>query len=184
MRNFLQALNAGGESRMNDELVLVCPKSTNKRPQITEEMRRQAAEQIVAEMVTYDLLEGIDQADTVRDIVKATDYETDDGFKIARELERKCHWDCDMQIAEQLDQFGATLDMIYAAAEKVWAAENPKEPEFRDGDPVIWRGKPATVRCVHQYRPQCYEIRQGELGPNSAYIVPFEDVTAAPDGAA
>ena len=163
---------------MNDQLALTCA-ARNKRPARTETMRRQAAEKLIAEMVERGLVNAADAADSVGDIVRATRWETQDGYKIARELEQSCSWDCDMQIAEALESFADTLDSIYDAAEKQWAAENPSDPAFADGMAVVWRGQPATVHGLYDYRPQCYRVRQGDMGkPTSFYIVPFEDVTA------
>lgn len=171
---------------MSDQLTLTCTGSINKRPERTEEMRRQAATKVAESIFASDGASGAmspeELAESVEDIVKATSWGMHDGYKIARELERRFHWDCDMNDAEELDGFSGALERIYDAAEKVWAAENPRDPKFSDGDAVIWRGKAATVRCVYRHRPQCYEILQGEMRQNSAYIVPFEDVTAAAEG--
>lgn len=159
------------------ELKLECVQSTNKRPSKTKEMRRQAACVIAARMIKLGLID--DENESIEDIVEATQYAAfDDGYKIAKRLEDRHHWDCDMALAEELDGFSGELEKIHEAAEKQWAAENPHEPAFPAGAVVMWRGEPATVHGIYEYRPQCYRIRRGEMGSeNSFYIVPFEDVT-------
>ncbi|MFZ0711379.1 MAG: hypothetical protein WAM53_15185, partial [Terrimicrobiaceae bacterium] len=144
---------------MTEQLQFICCPG-NKRPTRTPEMRRQAAVRLVSEMVKTGTVESSDAEATVSDIVKATRFETFDGYKIARELEKWHHWDCDMEIAEQLGEFGGILNQIYDAAEKTWAAENPNEPKFSDGMVVMWRGKPATLHGIYEYRPQCYKVRE------------------------
>lgn len=160
-----------------DELTLTCA-AGNRRPSITDAMRLQAAQQLVESMVKRHLLE-TDQVDgAAADIVKATRWEQHDGYRIARELERYSHWDCDMQIVEAMEEFSGLLQCIYDAAEKQWAADNPHEPAFDEGATVIWRGSPATVHGVYEYRPYCYKVRQGEMGsPTSYYVAPFEEVS-------
>ena len=51
------------------------------------------------------------------------------------------------------------------------------EPLFAVGDVVRWRGADAVITGFSP-RPACYKVRQGEMRPNSWYIVPFEDVSA------
>ena len=163
---------------MSDQLSLQC-KSGNKRPSKTEEMRRLAAKQIVADMVKYGVVELADAEASVNDIVKVTRLETDDGYKIARHLEQSCCWDCDMQIAEYCDQFRTILDEIYDTAEKKWDSENPATPDFAEGAQVMWRGEVATIHGTVNHRPQCYKVRQGEMGSDTSYyVVPFEDIRA------
>ena len=163
---------------MPEELALVCG-AGNKRPEKTPAMRREAAAILVKEMVQAGMVPAYDADSSVNDIVKATRYETD-GYRIARELEQSCRWDCDMEIAEKMDEFDGALESIYRAAEKRWAAENPSIPAFGDRDEVIWRGKPALVCGIYDGRPHTYKVQQGEMGdPKSFYIVPFEDVRPA-----
>ena len=160
-----------------DQLTLVCD-GDNKRPVITDAMRLQAAEQLVEDMVKSGLIEPDQITGSAADIVEATRWERYDGFKIARELERNCHWDCDMQIAEAMEGFNGLIQSIYDTAEKQWAADNPSEPAFGEGATVIWRGNPATIHGVCEYRPQSYKVRQGEMSnPTSYYVVPFEEVS-------
>lgn len=164
---------------MGDQLGLVCA-GRNKRPEKTKDMRLHAAERLVQRMVESGALDGEDTEGCAADIVEATRFEIHDGYRIARELDQRFHWDCDMEIAEQLNEFSGILDDIFREAERKWAAENPREPKFSDGDSVLWRGKPATVHGVCEYYPQYYKIRQGDMkSPGSFYIVPFEDVSAA-----
>lgn len=160
------------------ELPLVCAGAT-MRPKQTSDMRLQAATELVEHMIKSGVIPDDDREICAQDIAKATRYESYDGYKIARELENLHHWECDMQIAEELEGFSRLLDRIYSAAERQWDTENPRGPKFTDGTTVIWRGKPATVHGVYEHRPQCYRVRQGEMGnETSFYIVPFEDVTS------
>jgi len=162
-----------------ESLPLVC-KGSNKRPTKTEEMRRQAALELVAKMSKSGALTADDDLEECADdIVEATQWGIGDGYEIARDLENRFHWTCCMQLAKELDQFGTILGRIYDAAEDVWAAENPREPEFASGAIVTWCGKPATIHGVYEYRPQRYRVRTDDMtSPTSYYVVPFEDVSA------
>jgi len=162
---------------MSDMLPLTC-RGNNKRPTKTDGMRNLAAAELVDGMIKLGSLIEADREECIRDLLKATRSYVGDGYEIARELERSCHWDCNMQIVEELDEFSSILDRIFNTAEDVWAKENPHDPLFSDGDVVIWRGQQAMVSGVYEYRPQRYKVRQGELKATSYYVVPFEDVSA------
>jgi polyhydroxyalkanoate synthesis regulator phasin len=165
---------------MSETLALTCL-GNNRRPAKSIAMRQEAATKLVDQMIKGGHIEKDDQGISIANIVEATRYETD-GYKIARELENRHHWDCDMVIAEQMDRFSGILEGVYDIAEKQWAAENPSEPTFLEGESVIWRGKPAVVRGTCEYRPQCYRLQNDEIkaGSSAAFIVPFEDVSAHP----
>jgi len=160
---------------MNGELDLMCSKP-NKRPQITEEMRMQASVKMVARMVHAGLFQKHETDGFADDICAATKRERHDGYKIARELEERHHWECDFSIADSLEEFGGILDAIHRDAEKKWAEENPMTP-LPEGSVVFWNGSLGTVHGVCPYRPHCYKFRNDETkGPESYFVVPFEDV--------
>jgi len=163
---------------MMDEFDLTCTNSRNERPRKTEAIRRQAAEELVALMVRDGAIQSKHADTSVLDIVKVTRYGADDGYRIAKALDDSCGWDCDLDMAQHLDQFQDMVSKLVERAEKQWAQFNPREPEFASGAPVIWRGKPATVSRIHEHRPQCYELLRGEMPSNSFFVVPFEDVTS------
>jgi hypothetical protein len=139
-------------------------------------MRKQAATELVSYMVKSGVIPDRDLEGCIDDIVYATRWNWDDGYEIGHNLKTR-GWACDMNLAEELDGFGDILVRIVNAAEDLWAAENPHEPKFSEGDTVIWHGAPATVHGIYEYRPQRYKIRQGDMKPTSYYVVPFEDVS-------
>lgn len=149
------------------------------RPKVTAEMRLEAARILVADMIKSGVIPDTEPEECAEEIASATQYEQDDGYKIARNLESGFHWECNMDIAEAMSEFGGILQNIYNAAEKQWAADNPREPAFKPGDSVFWRKKPAVVEGVCKYRPQSYRLKQGDMPANSYYVAPFEEVTAA-----
>lgn len=161
------------------QLDLTCD-GQNKRPsKRSDEILRAAATRLVKEMVSKGLIEQEDAEDSVAQIARASRYNDMDGYHLARELDDRYGWDCDMQMVEALDEFHWLLDAVHLEAEKKWAAENPREPKFSEGDTVQWHGEDATIHGIYDSRPQYYKVRQGEMsgGPNSYYVVPFEDVT-------
>jgi len=149
---------------------------SEQRPKMDDAMRKQAAMALVDDLVKKGLLDDRDLDDAADDIVKATKWDMYDGYKIARELERFAHWDCDMAIAEAMESFSGLLQGLFDAAEKKWAAENPCEPSFNIGATVRWRGAAAVVHGISKYRPQCYEVTQGVMRQCSYFVVPFEEV--------
>ena len=168
---------------MTEQLPLVCH-GDNKRPKITDRIRRLAAEKLIDRMIKHGLLSADERDDCANDLVKVARFGASDGYHIARELDDRHHWDCDLQMAEELDDLGTMLHDIVRAEEKLWAVENPREPLFKAGDTVLWHKQPATIGGVSPYRPQCYEVHQGKFdaASGSAYIVPFEDVAPIPEG--
>ena len=163
---------------MDGELDLVCAPG-NARPGRTSAMRTLAARAVVASLVRCGALGSEDAEESVEDIGDATRSGRLDGYEIARQLERRRHWDCGMQIAEELDRFESVLDRIHGEAVAKWALENPSRAEFAEGDRVIWRGMPATVSGVDPHRPLSYRISCEGRDPGSVLIVPFEDISGA-----
>lgn len=166
---------------MEEELSLVCVGS-NKRPIKTDAMRLQAAEKLVADLVRGSYLDDDDGA--ADQIVKVTRWGEYDGHKIARELDIRCGWDCDLELASELDAFGEILQDIFDEVEKKWAAENPHDPQFGEGEAVVWDGKEAKVAGIWEHRPQCYKVQTKDSKEGSFYVVPFEDVSAVSPGSA
>jgi hypothetical protein len=159
-----------------ETLNLVCAGSYNKRPIKSAEMRHRAAETLVADLIKGNLLEEDDGA--ADQIVQVTRWGEYDGHRMARELDSRFGWDCDLGLACELDAFDGLLQDIFDAAEKQWATENPHDPQFGSGDTVVWNGTTARIDGICQYRPQCYQVQFGDMRPNSYYVVPFEDVFA------
>jgi hypothetical protein len=161
---------------MQDNLPLACA-NPNKRPRVpTDEMRRRVALQIAAR------LKDCGPPDEVAaDIIRVTRHGWhQDGYQLARDLDRTCSWECDLGVAEELDNFSGLCDLELDVAVRQWAVENPMEPPFPIGSLVKTPSQGVgTIVGVCQYSPASYRVRTPGLNEKSAWIIPFEDVSAA-----
>lgn len=161
---------------MEDTLPLVCT-VPNKRPsRPTQETLLEAARVVVDAMVKDGIDLGTDLQGCAEDIADVGRYGEEDGYRLAKSLEDRHHWECDMQIAEALEQYGYEVSKRVDAAVRLWATENPMNP-LAIGTSVIWRGKIATVAGVAEHAFHSYLLKNDECPANSHWVVAFEDVT-------
>lgn len=76
----------------------------DQRPRFSKEIAEEAAAEIVGELIRSGHLDESQRADATSDIVRHAGMH-DDGYAIAKTLDRYAHWDCDFQMCETLDGF-------------------------------------------------------------------------------
>lgn len=149
----------------------------------TEEMKLTAARKVVAEMRKYGHIEENEVEASVSDIAKHG-REYSDGYALAKTLDGR-GWDCNLEMAEELDNYGRYLRNEIEAAEKQWAADNNIQPPDLIGKPVkLKSGETGIVDGVYQYGPAKFTVKiDGDKeadGPSqSRRIVNFEDAQPA-----
>ncbi len=107
-----------------------------------------------------------------------------DGYTIARQLEERSGWDCDLQIAAALDDFSELRAIEVRRLRAEWAARNDVKPQFAIGSRVSFGPamlEKGEITGVSKYTPAAYEIAvDGDASAgephNRRRIVHFEDV--------
>jgi hypothetical protein len=159
---------------------------TDPRPtSLTPEMRQAIAAELVSRLVKRGLLTTSEEADSLRDLsaVLKNCGPYADGYAIAKALDDR-GWECDMPLAEQLDQFSNLATHQIYAAEKAWAARARPQPPFPLGVAVAFgKNERGIITAIYEYGAAKYEIAvdgDPRSGPpdNSRRIVNFEDVRA------
>lgn len=164
---------------------------TEPRPEeMTREIAEKVAREIVGELIKNDHLEAAQLESLVRDVVQCARRHMD-GYEIAKALDDHCWWNCNFEMAEELDSFSSMVDHEIRDAEKAWAERNNVQPPLALHTRVKWRegqDQPTgEITGVYEYGAAKYLIAVDDdantHGPQmSRRIVNFEDVTAIDQG--
>jgi len=156
---------------------------TPPRPwRLTPEMAQRAATALVADLIAKGRLRESERNDAIRGIAGHGKMFMD-GYHLARELERYDGWNCNLEMAEALDNWSLLADEEIKAAQKEWAEANNIQPPFPIGARVIarWGGQdhPGTIDEVYGHGVAQFCVKaDGEPGTRRM-IVNFEDVRIA-----
>lgn len=103
--------------------------TTNPRPtRLTDAMKLAAATDLVADMIKSHDLEENQRDGAVRDIVQHATAHMD-GYELAKVLDDRCMWSCDLGMAEALDGYSAAARKQLEIAQKAWfETEQPAQP--------------------------------------------------------
>lgn len=155
---------------------------TEPRPnKMTPGIALNAGRKVAAELLSADLVQG--KLDEIAQDIARCGNRYDDGYKLAKELERRCGWDCDLQIAEELDGFSSYVRSGIEAAEKAWAERNAITRPFPDGTRVrLRRGETGVITGVYECGGARFLVAidgDDAAAPptNSRRIINFEDAT-------
>lgn len=159
------------------------------RPRVaTAEMKERVARSIATDLATEGHIEPSDIDQSVADLAKVARPHMD-GYEIAKALEDRCYWDCNLAIAEILDGFGSELDSEVRKAQKDWATSNNIQPPHPNGTPITIKGfrgsETGVIEGVYEHGAAQYlVIIDGDpaaSGPaQSRRIVNFEDAEVRP----
>lgn len=121
-----------------------------------------------------------DAAEIANDIAKVWRSGMD-GYQLAKALDERCYWDCDLSLAEDLDGFGRLVDAEIKKAQQAWSERNNIQPAYADGDRVkyLWGREPYIGRIAEicAYEVATYLIApEKEMTNNGRHVVRFEDV--------
>jgi hypothetical protein len=143
-------------------------------------MKLFAAVRTATELAASGLIEMNMVEESAADIAKVASRHQD-GYQIARALEDRCGWDCDLPIAEGLDGFGGLLDEEIRKACVSWVKDNDVQPPFPVGTRVSarWGGDiiTGTIGEIYAYGPAQYCIKRDGEKASSRAIANFEDVS-------
>lgn len=153
------------------------PRATEPRPGLTGEIKRVAATTVVDRMIKAGLIEAQDRDESINDIARVGGA-WHDGYQIARELEKRFGWDCNMEIAEGLDGFAGMVGDEIEASQKDWAARNNIQPPLPLGARIRARAWGlGTITEIYERGPAQYIIEPDDR-PGVNAIVNFEDAVA------
>lgn len=157
------------------------PRPSSRDPAV----RRAAAEDILPEIIDWY---GKDWREAEREAVIADLVEIvgeTDGYRAARALEQRCHWEVNAALVEILDS-----DWTYKAlndAIREWVKFSGITPKFRIGDIVNTRHGTGPITRINAdeatYTVQTDEFLRGSPGQASqagGYVIRFEDCEATP----
>jgi hypothetical protein len=155
---------------------------TEPRPnKLTPEMAICAARNIAEDLARDGLIDDIEA--TVRDIAKHG-RSHQDGYELAKILDARCYWDCDLATAEILDGFSSCAHREIEIAEREWASRNDITAPFPlDTAVKLHSGETGIITDIYKYGAAKFCIKiDGDAEANSPMqarrIVNFEDVAA------
>lgn len=147
---------------------------------LTPEMSIRAAEKTVDAMIADEILQGHHRTDDITSIANVAGRH-DDGYAIAKKLEQRCGWDCDLETAQALDAFSTHARREIESAEAQWLKENGIAPTLAAGTRVRTpRGETGTIAGLYPYGSAKYAVKidgdpQAEAPHFARRIVNFED---------
>lgn len=157
--------------------------TTEPRPKIlTPEMAIAVGKRVVAHLVEQCNFDG-DPEQAASDIAKCGSRHQD-GYALARELDDRCYWDCDLELANALDVYSSEADREIAVAQKAWAERNAITPTLASGARVsVGHSESGVITGIYEYGPAQYLVaidgdKRAAPPSNARRIVNFED--AAP----
>lgn len=157
---------------------------------LTPEMSLRAAQRVMASMASSGIIKESEIEGYAIDLAKHGDLHMD-GYAIAKALDSRCYWDCDLQMAEELDMFSSEAEAEITDAQKAWAERNSIVPQFDVGTRV-WlpkSGESGEITGIYEYGVAKFLVKMDggkdtEPPHNARRIVNFEDAaeSATVDG--
>lgn len=101
-----------------------------------------------------------------------------DGYELAKSLDDRCYWDCNLMMADDLDAFSSLADDKIKAAQREWAERNNVQPPYPIGTRVkTKRGELGVIDEVYSHGVAQYLVKMdNETRPTCRSILAFEDV--------
>lgn len=166
-----------GEQQM--EIALVCDPA-NKRPlTVTSSMQRDAALEIVLELIKSGDFKPEEESEMIADILHVTRYNLMmDGYEIARDLEKYRGWMCNKDMVDILDDFYGLCSDALREKEKAWGKENPIAPPFPIGTLIHFRKESGVIVEIYEHVPASWLVRVPDK-TNGLAIVRFEEASLA-----
>lgn len=148
-----------------------------KRPkQATEEMKLAAAMPIAEEIQRQRPDEKVDEL--AKQIAKHGRQYTD-GYALAKRLDDCEYWDCDLDIAQELDNYASNLDSEIRKAQREWAERTKPQPPFAIGSRVrIPHGDVGEITDIYEHGAAQFLVKVDGKDDSSRRIVNFEDCVA------
>ena len=120
--------------------------SPNPRPtRLTDAMKQAVAEELVADLIKDNELEEGQREGAVADIVRHA-HSNMDGYELAKTLDDRCCWSCDLSMAEALDGYSSVARKHLDAAQRAWFEAEMPTPPAEPGQRIefTWGGQDYT----------------------------------------
>lgn len=150
---------------------------------LTPEMAVSAARRTAACLAKNGMIEDSDIDRIAADIAKhGRPYM--DGYELAKTLDDRCNWYCNLNMAEELDRFSIEALREIEIAEKEWAEREAITAPLAIGTRVkLNGGETGEITEIYKYGTAKFLIRidddeKATPPHNSRRIVNFEDVRA------
>jgi hypothetical protein len=162
------------------------------RPKIgTPAMKLAAAQRVVADLVKGGHLEAREVEGAAEQIAKHGER-WGDGYSLAKALDDREYWDCNLDMAETLDGFGSELDREIRAAQKAWFEAEKPEPPFAVGERIAFNslGKQETgiIDAIYEHGVAQYTVKvDGDAeadGKSRRRLIIDWEAALAPEGIA
>lgn len=141
---------------------------TPLRPEVTEDMIRQAAASVMPSLNPRD---DDEKERMIEDIVKHYSHPMD-GYELARDLDKWESWDCNRDEMETLDGVESIVSTLLEDAEKSWFEQHDIQPPLPIGT-AIQRG---VIKGINEHSVATYNIQEtGCIDPNCSLLIKFED---------
>ena len=145
-----------------------------KRPTVTEEMKLQAAQSLVAD-VGWD-------AHNADDIAANYSYGMD-GFDLAKALDKWASWDTSRDDMEELDGMQSRVDQLLHEAEEKWFADNDIQPPLPIGARVSTYEGFGHITEIYKHSVATYAVKpEGQDDEKTGHrrlLIRFEDIASA-----
>jgi hypothetical protein len=150
----------------------------------TKEMHLAASERTVDLLIKNHHLTQAERDGSIESLAKACARHLD-GYQLAKRLDDWHHWDCNLAMAEDLDNFSRYLDDELRKAELAWFERTNPVPPFATGARIAFgRNKTGTIDGIYEYGPAKYSVKvdgdpEADTESRRRSILNFEDVRAA-----
>jgi hypothetical protein len=161
-----------------------CTSAEPRPTTATKEMHFAAAERTVDLLIKNRHLTQAERDGSIESLAKASDRHLD-GYQLAKRLDDWHHWDCNLAMAEDLDNFSRYLEDELRKAELAWFERTNPAPPFPDGARIAFgRNKTGTIDRIFEYGPAKYSVKvdgdpEADTEARRRSILNFEDVRAA-----
>lgn len=148
---------------------------------LTREMRARIGEKLAARLARAGHILA-DEANQCAADIAVHGARHEDGYALAKRLDRMCGWRCRLDMAEALDDFGSLARREISAAVREWVTQEGITATLLPGQRGLYRGKPGSVVSIYDRSAAEYVFRHDDataqgLPPDAALIANFEDVT-------
>lgn len=101
-----------------------------------------------------------------------------DGYRLAKELDNRCYWDCSFDMAEVLNGWSYAYERALDKEQKAWAEREGISPTLAVGARVkIASGECGEISGVYEHGAAKYLVKIDGTTDTSRRVINFEDCT-------
>lgn len=106
----------------------------------------------------------------------------EDGYDLAKKLDRYCGWDCNLMMAADLDAYSGMAREAMKKAQKDWVDRNNIQPPYPIGVMITTkRGETGAITGIYEHGPAEYLVKidgdeEADGASERRQVIAFEDV--------